>query len=246
MNNTSYAPAPPAEDPPPHQGQQHNAQAAAAQQLALMQQLQQPQEQQPIVPNYTPSSNIFNQGAMPVATTAMNINIQQQQTQSNNLPPPPPNLSTNTTTPQQQQQQQSIQSFPCTICKYPNCDIQIVGCNCLLHVRCCPIPIRTCPNPQCFNSSLNQQQNTVACQLELLPMEFTELDEARRLSDIADKATAKAKEKSRARKKAKLEGGSSIMSNASGIVDAMMNDTVSNILRVCDICTFCMSTLLRF
>ena len=240
----SYAPAPPVEDPPPHQGQQHNAQAAAAQQLALMQQLQQPQEQQPIVPTYTPSSNIFNQGVVPVANTAaMNMNIQQQQNQSNNNPPPPsPNLST-TTTPQQQQQQ-SIQSFPCTICKYPNCDIQIVGCNCLLHVRCCPIPIRTCPNPQCFNSSLNQHQNPVACQLELLPMEFAELDEARRLSDIADKATAKAKEKSRARKKAKLEGGSSIMSNASGIVDAMMNDTVSN--SVCDICTFCMSTLLRF
>ena len=228
MNNTSYAPAPPAEDPPPHQGQQHNAQAAAAQ-LALMQQLQQSQEQQPIVPTYTPSSNIFNQGAVPVATTAvMNMNIQQQQTQSNN--PPSPNLSTTTTTTTPQQQQ-SIQSFPCTICKYPNCDVQIVGCNCLLHVRCCPIPIRTCPNPQCFNSSL--QTNTVACQLELLPMEFTELDEARRLSDIADKATAKAKEKSRARKKAKLEGGSSIMSSASGIVDAMMNDTVSNMLCLC-------------
>jgi len=238
MNNTSYTPAPPAEDPPPHQGQQHNAQAAAAQ-LALMQQLQQPQEQQQIVPNYTPSSNIFNQGVVPVAnTTAMNMNIQQQQNQSNNNPPPPsPNLST-TTTPQQQQQQQSIQSFPCTICKYPNCDIQIVGCNCLLHVRCCPIPIRTCPNPQCF---ISNQQNTVACQLELLPMEFTELDEARRLSDIADKATAKAKEKSRARKKAKLEGGSSIMSNASGIVDAMMNDTVSNIL--CIYLYFCVCLL---
>ena len=218
MNNTSYAPAPPAEDP---QGQQHNAQAAAAQ-LALMQQLQQPQEQQPIVPTYTPSSSFFNQGAaVPVAAAAMNMNIQQQQTQiGNNNPPPSP-----------QQQHQSIQSFPCTICKYPNCDIQIVGCNCLLHVRCCPIPIRTCPNPQCFNSSLiNQQQNTVACQLELLPMEFAEIDEARRLSDIAAKATTKAKEKSRARKKAKLEGGLSIMSSASGIVDAMMNDTVSNIL----------------
>ena len=184
-------------DPPPNAaaplGQQQNAQAAAAQ-LALMQQLQQPQEQQSIVPTYTPSSNIFNQGAVPVGanTTAMNMNIQQQQTQSNNPPPASPNLSTTTTTPQQQHQQ-SIQSSPCTICKYPNCDIQIVGCNCLLHVRCCPIPIRTCPNPQCFNSSLNQHQNTVACQLELLPMEFAELDEARRQSDIAAKATAKAK-----------------------------------------------------
>ena len=45
------------------------------------------------------------------------------------------------------------------------------------------------------------------CTLELLPMEFAELDEARRVADLAARASWRAKEKSRARKRAKLDGG---------------------------------------
>ena len=45
------------------------------------------------------------------------------------------------------------------------------------------------------------------CPLELLPMEFAELDEARRVADLAARASWRAKEKSRARKRAKLDGG---------------------------------------
>ncbi len=43
--------------------------------------------------------------------------------------------------------------------------------------------------------------------LELLPMEFVELDEARLVADHAARATWRAKEKSRAKKRAKLDGG---------------------------------------
>ena len=55
-------------------------------------------------------------------------------------------------------------------------------------------------------------------QLELLPMEFNEIDEARRVNDIQAKASWRAKEKSRARKKAKLEnnnGSNNTMSSNS-------------------------------
>ena len=41
--------------------------------------------------------------------------------------------------------------------------------------------------------------------LELLPMEFDELDESRRVATLTEAASRRAKEKQRARKKAKLE-----------------------------------------
>lgn len=93
------------------------------------------------------------------------------------------------------------------------------------------MPIRACPNPRCFNShpafaSVGSQSGMVGgggggggCQLELLPMEFGDLDEARRVADLAAKASWRAKEKSRSRKKAKLEnnnGSAGGGSSASG------------------------------
>lgn len=57
------------------------------------------------------------------------------------------------------------------------------------------------------------------CPLDLLPMEFGDLDEARRVADSATKASLRAKEKNRSRKKAKIEtvtsGGGGTSSNAS-------------------------------
>lgn len=117
---------------------------------------------------------------------------------------------------QQQQQTRSMQSLPCTRCGYPNCDVQIAACQCLLHARCVPIPLRSCPNPRCFNShpafssaivagSSGSNSGGAGCPLELLPMEFGDLDEARRVAELAAKASWRAKEKNRSRKKAKIE-----------------------------------------
>jgi hypothetical protein len=184
---------------------QRTAQAAAAQ-LAQMQQQQQQQQQQSIVPTYTPSSNILYKQAIPKRNTTTTAVTR----------PLPTSQAVATSTPGMSQQQSAL---PCTRCGYPNCDVQIVGCNCLLHIRCCPVPLHTCPNPQCFNSDHNinnahRPHSMQCCQLELLPMEFKELDEARRVSDLAAQASWRAKEKSRARKKAKLDNnGMSVASN---------------------------------
>ncbi len=43
------------------------------------------------------------------------------------------------------------------------------------------------------------------CPLDLLPMEFGDLDEARRVADLTTRASLRAKEKNRSRKKAKIE-----------------------------------------
>ena len=63
------------------------------------------------------------------------------------------------------------------------------------------------------------------CSLDLLPMEFTELDEARRVADLAAKASWRAKEKSRARKKAKLDnnGGSAVSSSNSSVTGSSLD-----------------------
>ncbi|KAL7535321.1 hypothetical protein ACHAXR_007945 [Thalassiosira sp. AJA248-18] len=251
MNNVAYTPAPAGMSPgAAPQAHAHQHQQAHQQQHQHHPQAPAPppgghhggppmhQQQQQIVPAFASSNpNMafpqqtmqFNQA--PPATT----NIPQQSPNMAPAPPPaaapvtttaaaPVAANSNTTQQQQQQQQRSIHSLPCTRCGYPNCDVQILGCHCLLHVRCTPVPIRACPNPRCFNSNpatLQQQQQQQqqqagggakqGCPLELLPMEFTELDEARRVADLAAKASWRAKEKSRARKKAKLDnnGGAS-------------------------------------
>jgi len=65
------------------------------------------------------------------------------------------------------------------------------------------------------------------CPLELLPMEFSELDEARRVADLAAKASWRAKEKSRARKKAKLDNNGGVMVSGSvGSLDGRENMTM--------------------
>ena len=121
----------------------------------------------------------------------------------------------------QQQQQRSINSYPCARCGYPNCDVRVYGCRCLLHARCVPVPLQRCPNPRCAALASSHHPGGGAgdvgeeggggggggCTLELLPMEFAELDEARRVADLAARASWRAKEKSRARKRAKLDGG---------------------------------------
>ena len=58
-------------------------------------------------------------------------------------------------------------------------------------------------------------------QLELLPLEFNDIDEARRVNDMQVRASWKAKEKSRARKKAKLE-------NNAGLSNTTTANTMSN------------------
>ena len=89
------------------------------------------------------------------------------------------------------------------------------------------MPIRTCPNPRCIhprnpNIPLNSNGTTngtttgdgTTQPLELLPMEFDELDESRRVAALTEAASRRAKEKQRARKKAKLiESGG----NAAGV-----------------------------
>ncbi|KAL3826256.1 hypothetical protein ACHAXA_006284, partial [Cyclostephanos tholiformis] len=85
---------------------------------------------------------------------------------------------------------------------------------------CTPVPLRSCPNPQCVvappsssSSQLPRNEHgggdggTRGCMLELLPMEFVEIDEARRVADQEARASWRAKEKSRAKKRAKLDGG---------------------------------------
>mmetsp|Transcript_7907 Transcript_7907/g.11988 ORF Transcript_7907/g.11988 Transcript_7907/m.11988 type:complete len:1048 (-) Transcript_7907:200-3343(-) len=121
---------------------------------------------------------------------------------------------------QQQQQQQAAmmmpqRSRPCVRCGYPGCDVMITACRCCLHARCAPIPIRTCPNPRCMHPRMELMNNTTtngntnesrpSHPLELLPMEFDELDESRRVATLTEAASRRAKEKQRARKKAKLE-----------------------------------------
>ncbi|KAK1735930.1 hypothetical protein QTG54_013377 [Skeletonema marinoi] len=121
---------------------------------------------------------------------------------------------------QQQQQQQAAmmmpqRSRPCVRCGYPGCDVMITACRCCLHARCAPIPIRTCPNPRCMHPRMELINNTTtngttnesrpSHPLELLPMEFDELDESRRVATLTEAASRRAKEKQRARKKAKLE-----------------------------------------
>lgn len=73
-------------------------------------------------------------------------------------------------------------------------------------------------------------------------MEFGDLDEARRVADLAAKASWRAKEKSRSRKKAKLEnnngsagggssasgGGSSASASAGGGVSGSSNASTTN------------------
>eukprot|EP00574_Skeletonema_japonicum_P004047 CAMPEP_0201726414 /NCGR_PEP_ID=MMETSP0593-20130828/9431_1 /ASSEMBLY_ACC=CAM_ASM_000672 /TAXON_ID=267983 /ORGANISM="Skeletonema japonicum, Strain CCMP2506" /LENGTH=952 /DNA_ID=CAMNT_0048217889 /DNA_START=1 /DNA_END=2859 /DNA_ORIENTATION=+ len=98
----------------------------------------------------------------------------------------------------------------------------ITACRCCLHARCAPIPIRTCPNPRCIHPRMellnnnnnngttnpnnnNSEQNRPSHPLELIPMEFDELDESRRVATLTEAASRRAKEKQRARKKAKLE-----------------------------------------
>lgn len=53
-----------------------------------------------------------------------------------------------------------------------------------------------------------------------MPMEFSEVDEARRVADMSARASWRAKEKSRARKKAKLDDHGGVGMNFGG----MMND----------------------
>ena len=134
--------------------------------------------------------------------------------------------------PQQQQQQQAMGAaslqpqqqpavagaapagpskslVPCTRCGHPNCDLKVMGCSCLLHVRCAPVPLRGCPNPQCFNSrhqgAAGGGQGVMASTpLELMAMDFGEMDEARRAAELGARAGWK---KGRARKKAKMNDG---------------------------------------
>lgn len=94
------------------------------------------------------------------------------------------------------------------------------------------IPIRTCPNPRCIHPRTNpplvmnangnssssgggggNTSSSSSHPLELLPMEFDELDESRRVATLTEAASRRAKEKQRARKKAKLE--STVMAAAS-------------------------------
>lgn len=200
MNSLAYAPA----------ADQALAAAAAAQM----------QQQQPIIPAFTPSDNINSMQQQPQAAVAPPV------AQAAHQQPPQPQQSTGG---------RSAHSLPCTRCGYPNCDVRILGCNCLLHARCCPVPIHACPNPRCFNSNPNQQQggggvhpNGAAQQqaLELLPMEFAELDEARRVADLAAKASWRAKEKNRARKKAKLDSSGG-QGSASSSLDGKDDTPVS-------------------
>ncbi|EJK54985.1 hypothetical protein THAOC_25332, partial [Thalassiosira oceanica] len=70
-------------------------------------------------------------------------------------------------------------------------------------------PLRGCPNPQCFNSchaaSGGQASGMIqSTPLELLAMDFGEMDEARRAAELGAKAGWK---KGRARKKAKMNDG---------------------------------------
>ncbi|KAL7486073.1 hypothetical protein ACHAW6_011676 [Cyclotella cf. meneghiniana] len=95
--------------------------------------------------------------------------------------------------PQQQQPQQPHHSRVCIRCHHPNPDIVLPSCHCTLHARCTPVPIRACPNPHHGHIPLHP-----GCPLELLPMDFTELDEAKKISSGK-------KGKERAKKKPKLE-----------------------------------------
>ena len=70
--------------------------------------------------------------------------------------------------------------------------------------------------------NMNTMHGSNGVQLELLPLEFNDIDEARRVNDMQVRASWKAKEKSRARKKAKLENNAGMntnnaMSNASAM-----------------------------
>ncbi|KAL9182510.1 hypothetical protein ACHAXT_013162 [Thalassiosira profunda] len=211
MNNVAFAPAPPA--PSPQQAQQQAQammdQAAAAQQL------------QPVVPAYAPSNNAAYQtqaaqAQYDQAQAAMAANGAAAQMAAAAAAVAAPANNAPQTRP--------LHTLPCTRCGHPNCDVQLSGCHCLLHVRCAPVPLRACPNPQCFNShaALGYMGTPAGGpggqSLELLPMEFAELDEARRVADLAAKASWRAKEKSRARKKARLEGGGA--SSSGGSVDS--------------------------
>ena len=98
----------------------------------------------------------------------------------------------------------------CIRCGCSNCDVRILGCGCFLHARCTPVPLITCPNQRCCpnpnSAGIGSAGGGVGkfgggCTLTLLPMTFVELDEAKRLSDIAAKASLRAKEKSNARKR---------------------------------------------
>jgi hypothetical protein len=99
----------------------------------------------------------------------------------------------------------------CIRCGCSHCDVRILGCGCFLHARCTPVPLISCPNPRCSPNSNSSGIRSMGggevgkfgggCTLELLPMAFVELDEAKRLSDIAAKASLRAKEKSNARKR---------------------------------------------
>ncbi|KAL7471052.1 hypothetical protein ACHAXS_011328 [Conticribra weissflogii] len=122
----------------------------------------------------------------------------------------------------------NINALPCARCGYPSCDVQILTCRCVLHARCTPVPIRACPNPRCGRAtigsghpSLNNNAHAVAANsnaavLELLPMEFADLDEARRVAAVALAASQRAKNAQRARKKAKLSVGSTAGGSGDG------------------------------
>eukprot|EP00569_Conticribra_weissflogii_P015839 CAMPEP_0171393936 /NCGR_PEP_ID=MMETSP0880-20121228/2986_1 /TAXON_ID=67004 /ORGANISM="Thalassiosira weissflogii, Strain CCMP1336" /LENGTH=578 /DNA_ID=CAMNT_0011907185 /DNA_START=206 /DNA_END=1938 /DNA_ORIENTATION=+ len=122
----------------------------------------------------------------------------------------------------------NINALPCARCGYPSCDVQILTCRCVLHARCTPVPIRACPNPRCGRAttrnghpSLNSNVHTAtansnAAVLELLPMEFADLDEARRVAAVALAASQRAKNAQRARKKAKLSAGSTAGGSSDG------------------------------
>lgn len=71
--------------------------------------------------------------------------------------------------------------------------------------------------------NMNTMHGSNGVQLELLPLEFNEIDEARRVNDMQVRASWKAKEKSRARKKAKLENNAGMNTNNA----ATMNSSAS-------------------
>ncbi|KAL3794767.1 hypothetical protein HJC23_012777 [Cyclotella cryptica] len=97
------------------------------------------------------------------------------------------------TQPQQPPPQPPHHSRLCIRCHHPNPDIVLPSCHCTLHARCTPVPIRACPNPHHGHIPLHP-----VCPLELLPMDFTELDDAKKL-------TAGKRGKERAKKKPRLD-----------------------------------------
>lgn len=73
------------------------------------------------------------------------------------------------------------------------------------------------------NGTGNDSSNRPSHPLELIPMEFDELDESRRVATLTEAASRRAKEKQRARKKAKLE--STVMAGQSSQQQGQTNTT---------------------